>query len=63
MRWGGDTVSGGFFSDASVVIFDFLVSFSIVIIETPQNSAPRYSGIVSLSKEAGRWRYVGGRNV
>ena len=42
------------------MIFDFLVSFSIVIIETPQNSAPRYSGIVSLSKEAARWRYVGG---
>jgi hypothetical protein len=43
VRWGGDTVSGGFFSDASVVIFDFLVGFSTVIIETQQNSAPGYS--------------------
>ena len=36
-------MSGGFFSDTSVVIFDFLVSFLIVIIETPQNSATGYS--------------------
>ena len=41
MRWG--YLGGTFFSNAGVAIFDFLVSFSIVIIETPQNSAPRYS--------------------
>ena len=37
---------------------DFLPFF-----ETPQISEPRYSGIVSLSKEVARWHYVGGRNV
>jgi hypothetical protein len=30
------------FSITRVVTFDFLVSFSIVIIETPHISAPRY---------------------
>ena len=47
-------LGGRLFSSARVVTFDFLTSFSIVIIETPHISAPRYSGNVSLSKEAAR---------
>ena len=44
MSWGGVTLDGRLFSDARVVTFDFMASFSIVIIETPQISPTRYSG-------------------
>ena len=37
-------MDGRLFSNARVVTFDFLASFSIVIIETPHISALRYSG-------------------
>ena len=43
VRWGGDTLGGRLLSNARVVIFDFLVSFSIVTIETPHISTLRYS--------------------
>ena len=41
MGWG--YLGGRLFSNARVVTFDFLTSFSIVIIETPHISAERYS--------------------
>jgi len=34
-------------------------TFGNISFQTPHIYEPRYSGIVSLSKEAGRWRYVG----
>ena len=52
MRWG--YLGGRLFSNARVVTFDFLTSFSIVIIEAPHISAPRYSG-------ANQWSFLNER--
>jgi hypothetical protein len=43
----------------------YIVRYTLgnISFQTPHIYEPRYSGFVSLSKEAGRWRYVGGRNV
>ena len=56
MGWG--YLGGRLFSNARVVIFDFWVSFSIVIIETPHISAERYS--VANHWRLSKWQKVTG---
>ena len=51
---GREYLGGRLFSNARVVIFDFLVSFSIVTIEPPHISALRYSG-------ANQWSFLNER--